>query len=208
MTLAPQQARFHRTVGDLLYRALTEQRLNDPTTMQQVADRYARATQMGAEMGAIRLERWAEALLTLGDLDGARARLGELDSMDHAAPASEPDGARANTDVHAARNRLFRKLVEYELRQPNLAYENLMQTVSEYRKDPRLSADDQLWSIARQAELRLESGHVAQAIDMIMVEIRRLEDELSSGHRTPSFGELYTLLARGTTNSATMPAPR
>ena len=193
LALPAQRARFHRTVGDMLFRALSEQHLDDPATMRQVADRYAQATRLGAQMDAFGLERWAEALLAVGDIDSARVRLGELDSLDRAGS----DGSRSDADIHGSRNRLFRKLVEYELRQPDLAYESLMQTLSEYREDPRLSADDQLWTIARQAELRLAGNHVAQAIDMIMVELRRLEDESSSSHRIPSFGELYTLLARG-----------
>lgn len=199
----PQQAHYHATAGDLVFLSQLAQDLNDPATNKQVIDQYTQAKQLGLSMSPQRLENWAETSLALGDLDGARKRLAELDSLDRSTTSQEsgsttaPDNQKtALVPVHEARNRVFRRLVEYSLRQPDLSFEDLMQTLIDYRMDKRLSAEDEVWAIARQTELRLESGFAQQGIDVLLIEMRRLENVQSAA--TPiNFGELYLLLGRG-----------
>ena len=132
------------------------------------------------------LERWAAALLALGDLEGARSRLAELEDL--------AAGASAGLEVRRARNRVLRGVVELTLRQRELPVESLMQLLAAYRGERLLVPADELWAIGRQAELRLETGDAQKAIDHLLVDMRRFEPRLSESQL--SFSELLTLLGR------------
>ena len=183
-----EQARFHATVADWIALAQDAENLEDAQNARRVDDEYTEAVRLGAMLDSGRLQRWALALIDVGDLDAARRRLTDLEAM--TTDSSE------GLDVRRRRNRVLRRLVEVSLRQEDLSFDALMRLLEDFRADRMLTPGDELWAIARQARLRLEAGFPRQAVDHLLVELRRFEPKLDA---TPelSFGPLYTLLGRG-----------
>jgi tetratricopeptide (TPR) repeat protein len=183
-----QQARFEATVADWIALSQEAAGLNLDKNNRRIAERYTKAADLGGPLEPERLERWAAALLAVGDLDVARQRLAELEAL-----AREPG---ANLEARRRRNRVLRGLVEVSLGRPNLSFEAMMELLDGYRADPMLAPSDELWAIARQAELQLETGQTQEAVARLLIDMRRFEPQLEA---TPglSFGELYVLLARG-----------
>lgn len=183
----PQQARFHAIVGDWIALSVAQQNVNAPTHHERVAKEYARAIEGGALMSPARLERWANALIALGQIDSARHRLAELEGL---AAASD-----RGVEIRERRNRVLRRLVEFSLGQEDLSYDVLMDLLDQYAADALLTMSDRLWVIARRAELRLEDGLVREAVDRLLLDMRRIEPELTDADRHDA-ASLYTLLAR------------
>lgn len=192
------QARFHAAVGDYHF-------LNGQTTglgrnaCDQIITHYEKVRQLGMAVSAPRLERWAQALLVLGKLSAARDRLMELDRMGKTQTGEM--SADEVSAIAAVRNRVFRKVVEAALGQRDQSFEELMTLLAEYRLHPRVSPEDEIWAIARQTELRLMHGSTQAALDILLIEMRRLEsreriDAPGAGPLAARIGELYTLLGR------------
>lgn len=189
------RARFHATVADLVSISQAAQDLDDPAANRQIAEQFDSAVKLGLTLSAAQLERWADAAMAIGETASARKRLMELDALDAAAvPVEEGDQDETSVNLRATRNRVFRHLVERGLRQPDLSFQELMDMLSEYRQNRRLSAADELWAVARQTELRLEANRPQEAVDALLVDMRRLEGE--AGNANLNFGELYVQLGR------------
>jgi tetratricopeptide (TPR) repeat protein len=189
------QARFHAVVAD--YHFLNGQAAGlGRNASDQIVTHYGAARELGAEISALRLERWAQALLTLGKLPAARDRLVELDRL------CTDDGGEKNPEdvaaIAAVRNRVFRRVVEAALAQREQSFDELMTLLADYRLHPNVSPGDEIWAIARQTELRLMHGSTQSALDMLLIEMRRLEsrDRTEDNALGASIGELYTLLGR------------
>jgi tetratricopeptide (TPR) repeat protein len=183
-----QQARFEATVADWIALSQHAAGLDLEKNHRRIAEHYTKATDLGAELDPVRLERWAGSLLAVGDLGVARQRLAELEELAGA--------AGADLEARRRRNRVLRQLVEVSLGQPDLSFDEMMDLLEGYRADPMLSPGDELWAIARQAELRLETGQSQEGVAHLLIEMRRYEPQLSDLPGL-SFGELYVLLARG-----------
>src|SRR5262249_42290263 len=65
-----------------------------------------------------------------------------------------------------------------------------------YRGAQQLEPDDELWAIARQAEIRLQANQTLKAVETLLLDMRRLESR-GIENPAPQVGELYTLLGRG-----------
>lgn len=183
-----QQARFHAIVADWIYFAQTDQRQLLRENNDRINGQYARAVELGLTMSPARIERWAETLIMLGNLDHARDRLAYLDAMAIASDGSE--------DIRIRRNRVFRLLIEHSLATPGISEDEMLEMLADYQKDERLQLADQAWAIAQKAAMRLEAGRTRLAVDHLIVDMRRLE--LQSGTSgSVEFGPLYTLLGRG-----------
>ena len=76
------------------------------------------------------------------------------------------------------RNSVLRALVEVSLREPDLSFESLMEMLEGYRANALLSPADELWAIARQAELRFEADYAKLGVDRLLVDMRRFEPKL------------------------------
>jgi tetratricopeptide (TPR) repeat protein len=182
-----QQARFEATVADWIALSQADAGIDLEKNNRRIVEHYARAADYGALLEPVRIQRWAEALISLGDLDGAQQRLAELEAL-----AAEPG---SDLDVRRRRNHVLRRLVESSLSQPDLSFESMMEMITGYRSDPMVAPDDELWAIARQAELRIEAGQAQDAVAHLLIEMRRFEPQAASSAGL-SFGELYVLLAR------------
>ena len=134
------------------------------------------------------MERWAHAWISLGDLEAARESLGQMQGI-----AQRSGGG---TEAHLRRNNVLRRLVEVSLNHSDLSEESMMELLDGYRSDPLLDEGDEVWAIARQAQLRIELGRPEEAVAHLLIDMRRFEPSLEKNSDL-SFGELYALLARG-----------
>ncbi|MDY7107177.1 MAG: tetratricopeptide repeat protein [Planctomycetota bacterium] len=183
-----QQARFQRATADWIAAVQETRGAKSEEGNRLIAEKYAEAASMGAALDPPRLERWANALIDLGELEEARHRVTELEALS----VSGESGRTAR----ACRNRLLRRLVDASLAREEMSEEAKMAALAEYREDSLVSAADEAWAMARQAELRLESGDAADAVAHLLVDMRRLE-RTEERVDPAAWGELYTLLARG-----------
>jgi len=186
---APEQhGRFEATVADWISLSQKAAKLDLDDNNRRIVDHYARASDMGRSISVAQLERWALAWISLGDLDAARE---SLDQMQGIARLSG-----GGTEARRLRNNVLRRLVEVSLRQSDMSEESMMELLAGYRSDPILDDTDEVWAIARQAQLRIELGRAEEAVTHLLIDMRRFEPRLK---RNPnlSFGELYALLARG-----------
>jgi tetratricopeptide (TPR) repeat protein len=183
-----QSARYRATVADWISES---QRLNGVTTVannRAITEGYAAASGMGLAMSPPRLETWGHALVDLGLIEPARDRVTDLEVL------SVLEGA--GPDARIRRNRLLRRLVETGLVRGNLDYDGMMQLIDSFHADSMLGAADRAWALARQAELRLEADRPGEAVDRLLLDVRRMERE--GADLDPAiWGEFYTLLARG-----------
>ncbi|TVQ54602.1 MAG: tetratricopeptide repeat protein [Phycisphaerales bacterium] len=182
-----ERGRFHRAVADWTSLAQREAGASLPENNERIDEQYALAREFGVPMDAVRLERWAMSRIGLGQLDAAERLLDELDHLDVSGAASAARNARI---------RVFRRLVEARLRQPDYDRSTVEQKLAEFRTDQRSTLPDRAWAISRLAEIRLGFGEPQRAVDQLLVDLRRLEYEASDDSRV-NFGELNALLGRG-----------
>ncbi len=184
-----EQARFHALVGDWIAARQAYQEIDVKANHRRIAQQYATSAELGGRMGPARLEQWALSLILIGDRQAAQRRLAELEGL-------AAIGGDAGLDIQRRRNHVLRRLVDDSLLQADLPYESLMHLLEEYSDDALLTPADSVWAVARQAELRLEGGFVQEAVDRLLVDMRRFEIQQPRAEEV-KFGELYTLLARG-----------
>lgn len=183
----PDRARFHAIVGDWI--GLTQEAHNASieTNNRLINEQYEQAAQLGYPLGAERIERWALALVALGEIPKAKARLLELESL-----LSVKDG---DESARHRRNNLYRKIVEYNIRYTESPIDEMLAMLDDFRRDQLLDVGDEAWAVARQAELRINHAMAQEAIDYLLIEMRRIESRLTKEDRA-DFGELYMLLGK------------
>lgn len=89
------------------------------------------------------------------------------------------------------RRELYQKIVEANLRAPDVKYETTLEVLSRILDEPSLTADDRAWAVARQTELRLAKGYHDEAISKLLQSMPRLE-----GINASTRGELLYLLGK------------
>jgi tetratricopeptide (TPR) repeat protein len=182
------RAMYHVQAADLVFLSQHGEGVENLDNHKHIAEHYSQAAKDGAELEPRQVERWGESLLAVGDIDAARNRLGELDEGMAALPLA------AQEEAQLVRRRLFRRIVETELVAPEIRVTELLESISDYRSGQRLDAPEELWAVARLAQLRLEAGLADQAIDFLLIEMRRLDGQ--SREAPSEFAELYSLLGR------------
>ena len=180
--------RFEVTVADWIALSQKVAKLDLDDNNRRIVHHYARAVDMGRSISIAQLERWAHAWISLGDLDAARESLDQMQGIAHL--------SGSGTEARHLRNNVLRRLVEVSLRQSDLSEQSMMELLGGYRSDPLLDEIDEVWAIARQAQLRIELGRPEEAVTHLLIDMRRLEPMLAKNPDL-SFGELYALLARG-----------
>ncbi len=181
------EARFHAIVADWIAMTQQEQGVSLEKNNILIDEEYQKATSTGMMLSDNRLERWAIALVELGRLDDAYARLHDLEAL----LASQSSGP----DAQARRNRVFRRIVKFALNEPDQDFAKLSSILENYRRDSLLDIDNEIWAVARQAELRIDAAEPQKAIDHLLIEMRRLESRITAADRA-AFGELYMILGR------------
>jgi tetratricopeptide (TPR) repeat protein len=181
-----QTARFHAALADWMFLAPTPTGKPDAKRYADIDQQYGKAVELGLALTPDRLEHWGVAQLQLGNTAGANQRLAELATL---AAGAGGDEARHR------RSALFRKIVDHAIAHGGGAAEELMRMLGEYRAEPGLPVHDEAWIVARQAELRLEEGKPEEAINRLLVDMRRIEPRLGTDSNV-DLGELYALLGR------------
>ncbi len=181
-----QQARFHAALADWASMAPTPTGKPDEKRYQDADTQYSKAIELGLKLSPERLHRWAAAQLALGRVEQAQERLGELASL---------FGGALGESARLHRSSLFRDIVNYTVSHGGSGTDSLMRTLGEFRAEPGLPVGDEAWAMARQAELRIESGNPEDAINHLLIDMRRLEPRLQPGLGI-NLGELYALLGR------------
>lgn len=190
-----QRAKFHALVADWVFVAQAAQGRVTPADNQRIDQQYARALGEGLILDPARIERWALTLISMGDLGRARERLAQLDGLDAA--------STGDSSVRDRRNRVFRRLIERSLTVPDsqTGADEMIALLRSYLEDDRLSTADRAWAVAQQAAIRLEAGRPREAVDHLLVDMRRLEHRAAGAADTPAaavdFGAIYTMLGRG-----------
>jgi len=183
-----QQGRFEATVADWIALSQKAAKLDLDDNNRRIVDHYGRADDLGRPISIAQMERWAHAWISLGDLQAARKSLDQMQEIAHL--------SGGGTEARHRRNTVLRRLVEASLRRSDLSEESMMALLDGYRTDPLLRDADEVWAIARQAQLRIELGRPDEAVSHLLIDMRRFEPSLEKNPDL-SFGELYALLARG-----------
>ena len=185
MASSTDRARYHAIVADWVALSTAGVGVRYRENDQRIDEQYTTAVDLGAFLKPVQLQRWAEALISQGELERAKARLIELEQY---AAGGE---AETRQDARLRRNHVLRLLVERSLRALDISYDDLMRVLSEYRSDSAaggLTPEDEAWAIARQAELRMEQGRPGEAVDRLLVDMRRLEAKMEMGNSQQAMG--------------------
>jgi tetratricopeptide (TPR) repeat protein len=183
-----QRARFHACVADWVAAAQQAERVDLERNNLRISDQYGLAVELGMTLNARRTEQWGQALVSLGRLEEARARLGEIDRLDFG------DGLLG--EVRERRARLFRRYIQAMLAKREPPEDDTLRMIAEYRVDPRNSLAERIWAMARQAEIIIEAGQPQQAIERLLIDMRLVEYESGDRGAVPQVGEMLVLLGR------------
>lgn len=165
---------FYALRGDALFEVqqlLGSSADNAANSMTILAD-YEESERAMHDLTPAQLARIVSSLLALGRFDEAVARIESI-------PDSES----------ARRQRLLRGALETHLASGSTDNASALQLLNNLAEGAGVSENDRLWAIARQTELRLESGHPEEALARLLRVVSRLGNE-----PTDEKAELYTLL--------------
>ncbi|TVQ61922.1 MAG: tetratricopeptide repeat protein [Phycisphaerales bacterium] len=175
--------------ADAMFLAQREGGFNYTENNERIVALYERAEEHLGELGVTQRTRMIETLVSLGRISEARRRLETI--------------PRDDTD---RRLRLLRSIVRLTLQEqrdaratgaaPEALADRLPFTLTmlnEYAAEPGLSPDERRWAIARQAELRIESGRPSESVEHLLRAIQRIDVVGAPGRET---GELLYLLGR------------
>lgn len=179
-----QRGRFSALTGDVLALSMQREQVWTSGHLRSVVNRYERAEELGFELTPARAERSANALLRLGSVADARRRIDDLELLTGSREVGE--------EALRARNRVLRRLIAHSLQ--GLPFEDAEELLRDYRDDPIITPIDDLWAAARFAELRLDARRPREAINHLLLDMRRLESRYEFDQK--DFGLLYVLLAR------------
>lgn len=180
-----QQAKAKALAGDLAWLSAHQRGTATTDDWRLVHERYEEARSLRWVFSPAQIERWAASLVALGEPAEARRRLSLLDDADDEGDANEAAAVRA---------RVSRLIARSALERPGLGLEERLQLLQEHRAGAT-DASEIVWSIVRQAELRIEAGHPREAIDRLLVDLRRSEPQIES--EGVSIAEVQAVLARG-----------
>lgn len=171
-----QLAQFHLMRGDAILLGQAAAKISNAQNHENGLKEYESAEQMlkPAPMEAHRIALMAESLLELGRANDAIVRIRSL-------PESEAD----------RKQRLLRRVIEARLAAEGQNTGQTLDLLMEFAADARLEEADRLWAVARQAELRLESGWGEKALEHLLVSFQRFGEA-----RGRAGAELYLLLGR------------
>lgn len=181
---APESRRleFHRLRLGAMSHEIRAKNIGSEENYRRVLAEVKTIESLGATLDAGELARTIEAHLALGDLSAAIERVNQI-------PSSDSDNRRQlmlKQVIRAAMDSLRDSPTEGRTPQ---RFEQALALLTRLGADPALDERDRAWTIARQAELRLEAGYNAEAVGHLLREMQRI-DRLDSEQA----GELYLLL--------------
>lgn len=181
-----ERGRYHAAVGDWTALVQRAERVDSSTNNLRIDRQYSLAESLDHPANAARLERWINALISLGRVEDARRRLADMEQLD----------VGSASPIRSTRIELFRQLITVAINRQDVPRDLILQWLREHRADERTSSSDQLWAAARQAEIRLDEGETRRAVDQLLIDMRRIEYAAEPGARL-DVAELYVMLGRG-----------
>lgn len=152
----PDQARYEELFGDLVFHQQKAAKSDDAVNQELMLGYYRQSSQLGRPLDDLRLQRMAEALVSLEREEEALALLSKLND---AAPSR--------------RYAVVRKLIDKRLASPNpdpaMVDKLLNSYLEEIAKEPdkALQRKLEIWAFSMKAKLMFDAGHHAGVIEMI-----------------------------------------
>lgn len=180
-----QRRQFHRLRAAAMYLEMRAKGLQSEANYRRVLEELATLESLEVELEAAEVARSIEAHLAIGQTDEAIQLVNRID----------PEDAER-------RQRMLKMVIRAALddlalesgaggSQSQDRFERALTLLTRLAADPSLDERDRIWTIARQAELRLAAGYNAEAVAHLLREMQRV-DRL----RSEEAGELYVLLGR------------
>ncbi len=169
------RGRFFALRGDTLYeiQQILGDAASDSTNSMTILSDYEESERAMHDLTPPQLSRMAGALMSLGRFDEAVTRIESI-----------PDSADGR------KQKLLRSAITQWLKGDTTDNERAIALLNDLAEGEGASESDRLWAIARQTELRLETGHAEEALARLLRVISRLEHAPEK-----ETAELYTLLA-------------
>lgn len=180
-----EQGRFHAAVADWISQVQRGERVDMSANNIAIDRNYDLAVKRNVTLSAPRLERWIDALISLGRLNDAREKLAQLEEMDAGQPG-----------LRTRRIELLRRIITTAMARREVPRDQINAWLLDYRNNRNSTVNDQLWAVARQAEMRFDAGEVRRAVDQLLIDMRRVEYAAEPGERL-DLAEVFTLLGRG-----------
>jgi len=174
---AAAHARYHLLLARALHGAQKSLGADVEQNNRNIAAAYLEAERYGAALEPGDVYALAETYLRLDSPDEALRRADGL--------------AEHQSDL---RRRVIRRVVERSLEREPPDHDRAVQLVSRLLAEPDLPMEEQLWCLARQAEVRMAQGRAEEAVTRLVQSIVRLRDRVPD---SPELGELYYLLGVG-----------
>lgn len=175
-----QRRQFHRLRAAAMYLEMRAKGLQSDANYKRIIEELATLESLGVELEAAEVARSIEAHLAIGENDEAIRLVNRIDPED-----AERRQRMLKMVIRAALDDLA------EDDQSHDRFEQALTLLTRLAADPSLDERDRIWTIARQAELRLAAGYNAEAVAHLLREMQRV-DRL----RSEEAGELYVLLGR------------
>lgn len=169
-----QQARFHLLRADALYLAGRAAGAEAERTRELIVNSYRTAESLGARLDTDRLSYLTNSLIALGQLGAALEMISAFED-----------------DASDVRLRLLRRITSAMAESPEHDDEKVMQLLSQIQGDPDATRDDEIWTVARQAEMLMQRGEADAAVDQLVRHLAMLQADSDEG-----LSELRVLLGR------------
>ncbi len=170
----PLQQRFHLLVGDAIYLGQKSKGWSRPDNHESVIKAYETARELGAELDTPRRQRIALSLAATGQTKRALELLAEL-------------GEAGAGD----RQEILKGLILAAMRRGDAGHKEASELIDRLLAEPRVTPANQVWAVARQAEMSMAQGQVDSVVDMLLRRITRLQDEPGA-----PLAELMVMLGR------------
>lgn len=167
-------AEYHLLLGRALVGGQGELDVRVSENDQNVVAQYLQAERLGVVLDTADQARLADAYIALGRFDDAERRVDLLPETDQ-----------------PTRERLIRNLVEARLDIGQPRRIEALEFLSGALTDPKMSEEHRLWSLARQAEVRLALGFPDETVNQLLRELPLLQQS-----DPEALAELYLWLGR------------
>jgi len=177
-------ARHQALMGDQVYLEQYAKGDDERANHKKVVAYYTRAEQMDHELSPAQVQRWSDALISLGQEDEALAMVARLG---HGELARQLNMIRKLVD-----SRLLERGVKDPERVASLLvkYDELLRTATE----PALRREGSIWLGETEARLRLDQNQPVQAINALLIRYQRLVERGGDDDLAPlmiQFGNAY-----------------
>jgi tetratricopeptide (TPR) repeat protein len=180
-----QRRQFHRLRAAAMYLEMRAKGLQSEANYRRILEELATLESLEVELEAAEIARSIEAHLAIGENDEAIGLVNQIDPED-----AERRQRMLKMVIRAALDDLADES-SAGASQSQERFEQALALLTRLAADPSLDERDRIWTIARQAELRLAAGYNAEAVAHLLREMQRV-DRL----RSEEAGELYVLLGR------------